>query len=92
MGYTGEGDPRPLAEILAAPIPKDVFSRFQIGKSFVDQADADNFQAIVEYILKPEFSEELGMMVVMEAVGREHNLCDTQGFLDWAKNNKSLWL
>lgn len=45
----------------------------------------DNFDKIVDYILRPEYAPHYAVLVIMEAVKKNHNLADTAGFTKWAK-------
>jgi hypothetical protein len=89
---TNHGDQRSIEEIVNAKIPKQVFDRYQIAVTLVKDANEENFDRIVEYILKPEFSDEYSIAVIMEVIRRNPKMCDTKAFVNWARQFKSIEL
>jgi hypothetical protein len=83
---------RSLEEILQEEIPKDAYNRYLIAVTLVKATTKENFDSIVEYILKPEFSEELSVAVVLEVTKRDPSMCETKAFVTWARQFKSLQL
>lgn len=87
----GGGDGRPVAEIVASPVPENVFRRAMIAITLVANANADNFNDIAKYIRQPAFSVEYSMLVMLGATRKDPKLCDTSGFVNWAKASSGLF-
>lgn len=47
------------------------------------------FEAVLTYIMRPEFNKGIAFMVLTDAIRKDPNLTDTKAFIHWAKCNAS---
>ena len=84
----------PTNEVLADPlhhyIPKDVGVRYTMALELVKAATVENFDRIAAFITRPEFSNEYALLVIMEATRKCTRICETEGFIKWAKGDNGI--
>lgn len=81
-----------IANPMNAMIPEEPGSRYALTSLLSRRMDTDNFPAIYKYIMREDFGADYCTVVVLDATKRDPNLCSTETFIKWAKNNKSLRL
>jgi hypothetical protein len=84
MSYTIEGV---LKDPENAPIDKSPWGRLITAKALIAEGTADNFDAVVRYIGRPEFPLEIQYEVISQICRKDHNVLNTKAFFKWAKTH-----
>lgn len=83
-----------LEDIIRNPlktmIPTEPASRYAISSLLARKITPENFAPIYKYISRDDYGADFQTVVVLDATKRNHDLCETPTFIQWAKNNKAL--